>query len=60
MLRGVIVGSGGYAAFFTVIAALLPHQGVVTTYLFASLAGIAFGAVALFRAQRKGNDNVAN
>ena len=53
LLRGVIVGSAGYATFFTVVCALLPAHGVAATYLVAALASMAVGATTLFFARRK-------
>ncbi len=45
LLRGVIVGSGGYASFFVVVGALLPTLGIALTYLIAVLAAIAVGGL---------------
>jgi hypothetical protein len=52
LLRGVIVGSGGYAAFFTVVGTMLTSHGVAITYLAASLASIVVGASTLFLTKR--------
>ena len=52
LLRGVIVGSGGYATFFVVVGALLPTLGIAATYLLASLAAIGMGGT-IFLATRK-------
>ena len=52
LLRGVIVGSGGYAAFFTVVCVMLPTHGIATTYASAALASIVLGGVTLFFTQR--------
>lgn len=52
LLRGVIVGSGGYAAFFTVVGALLPSCSVAVTYVVAALAGMALGGATLFLSRR--------
>ena len=48
LLRGVIVGSGGYASFFVTVGALLPFWGIAFTYLVASAAAIAIGAAIYF------------
>ena len=48
LLRGVIVGSGGYASFFVTVGALLPFWGIALTYLVASAAAIAIGAAIYF------------
>lgn len=45
LLRGVIVGSGGYAAFFVTVGAVLPVLGIAPTYLLATLAAIAVGGI---------------
>ena len=52
LLRGVIVGSGGYAAFFTVVGVLLPFHGIAATYVVAALAGMALGGATLFLTRR--------
>ena len=52
LLRGVIVGSGGYAAFFVVIGALLPALGIALTYLLATLAAIAVGGSTFLATRR--------
>jgi len=52
LLRGVIVGSGGYASFFVVVAALLPNLGIALTYLLACAAAIAVGALVFFSSRR--------
>lgn len=57
LLRGVIVGSGGYAAFFTVVCLMLPAHGIATTYLTAALASVALGAATLFCTQRARGDS---
>jgi hypothetical protein len=51
LLRGVIVGSGGYATFFVVVSALLPTLGIALTYTLASMAAIIVGAAVFFTAQ---------
>ncbi len=60
LLRGVIVGSGGYAAFFSVVWALLPAHGIAATYLVAALASMAIGAITLFLARRERRGLTAN
>lgn len=52
LLRGVIVGSGGYASFFVVVSALLPSLGIVLTYLAATSAAISVGALTFFSSRR--------
>lgn len=52
LLRGVIVGSGGYATFFAVVGTMLTVHGIATTYLVASVASIATGGATLFVTKR--------
>ena len=52
LLRGVIVGSGGNAAFFTVVGAMLTTQGVAITYLVATAAAIGVGSAAFFLSKK--------
>lgn len=58
LLRGVIVGSGGYAIFFTVVGAMLTTLGIAMTYLLASLAAIGVGA-ATFSLSKKSRIRIA-
>lgn len=53
LLRGVIVGSGGYATFFVIVGALLPRLGLVTTYLLATAGAIGIGSTVFFSTQKK-------
>lgn len=53
LLRGVIVGSGGYATFFVVVGALLPSLGIALTYLLAVTAAVTIGAAVFFGSKRK-------
>ena len=48
LLRGVIIGSGGYSAFFLLIGALLPALCIPLSYLLAALAAIAVGALTFY------------
>ncbi len=52
LLGGVIAGSGGNAMFFTVVGALLTTQGIAITYLLATSAAIAVGAVTFFLSKK--------
>ena len=52
LLRGVIVGSGGYATFFVIVGALLPSLGIALTYPLAALGAIGVGGL-IFQATRK-------
>lgn len=52
LLRGVIVGSGGYASFFVVVSALLPTLGIALTYLLACAIAIIVGALTFFGSKR--------
>lgn len=40
LLRGVVVGSGSYAAFFFIVGQFLPRAGIALTYLAASVTAI--------------------
>lgn len=52
LLRGVVVGSGAYAAFFTVVAAVLPEWGLAPTYLAATaISLVVSGATYIFTEQ---------
>ena len=52
LLRGVIVGSGGYAVFFTVVRMMLPAHGIAPTYVIAALSSMALGGATLYLARR--------
>lgn len=52
LLRGVIVGSGGYATFFVAVGALLPSLGIALTYLLATLGAVGVGATVFFMARK--------
>ena len=52
LVRGVIVGSGGYNVFFLLVGALLPSLGITLSYLLASLAAIVVGALTFFGSRR--------
>ena len=52
-LRGVIIGSGGYSAFFLLIGALLPALGIPLSYLLAALAAISVGALTFYRTRKR-------
>lgn len=41
LLRGVVVGSGAYAAFFLIVGQFLPRTGIALTYFMASLVAIS-------------------
>lgn len=53
LLRGVIVGSGGYASFFVIVSALLPAWGITATYVLASVIAIIVGALIFFGSKRR-------
>ena len=53
LLRGVIVGSGGYSAFFLFIGALLPALGIALSYLLASVIAVAAGALTFYGTRKK-------
>lgn len=53
LLRGVIIGSGGYSAFFLLIGALLPALGIPLSYLLAALAAISVGALTFYRTRKR-------
>jgi hypothetical protein len=40
LLRGVVLGSFSFAGFFLVVAALLPHTGIVLTFLCATVVAL--------------------
>jgi hypothetical protein len=44
LLRGVVLGSGSYAAFFLIVGAFLPRFGIPLTYLLASLTALIVSA----------------
>lgn len=52
LLRGVIVGSSGYASFFIVVGALLPTLGLAATYALATLAAVGVGGISFFATNR--------
>jgi hypothetical protein len=52
LLRGVVLGSGSYAAFFVIVGGLLPPLGITLTYLLASLVAVSVGAIFYFTTQR--------
>jgi hypothetical protein len=45
LLRGVIIGSGSYAAFFVIVGAVLPSLGIGASYLLASLVAMTISSV---------------
>lgn len=45
LLRGIVLGSGSYAAFFLIVGALLTHAGIALTYLMASTAAITISGM---------------
>ena len=53
LLRGVIVGSGGYSLFFLLVGALLPTLGILLTYLLATLIAVAAGALTFYATRKK-------
>lgn len=53
LLRGVIVGSGGYATFYTVVGVLLATSSVFVTYLIATSFAIAIGGVIFLLTKRR-------
>ena len=52
-LRGVVIGSGGYAVFFTVIGSKLEDLGLAKGYLLASLSAVVVGAIVYFISKKK-------
>lgn len=52
LLRGVVVGSGAYAAFFTVAAAGLPEWGIAPTYLAATTVSLAVSGATYLLTER--------
>ncbi len=53
LLRGALLGSYGFVAFFLVVGLLLPLVGIATTYLVAALAAVVVNALwAVFTAKR--------
>lgn len=52
LLRGVIVGSGGYATFFTVVGSMLTTQNIAITYLIATWAAIGVGGATFFLSKK--------
>ena len=53
LLRGVVVGSGSYAAFFFIVGQFLPRAGIALTYLMASTAAISISGAYLLISRRK-------
>lgn len=51
LLRGIVLGSGSYAAFFLIVGAALPQLGIALTYLLAPLLAITVSGV-FYRATR--------
>lgn len=47
LLRGIVLGSGGFAVFFLVVGALLPGVSAIWTYLLATLAALLVNGFAL-------------
>lgn len=47
LLGGVVVGSLAHAASFALISVLLPHQGLIATYVWASLVAVGVNALAV-------------
>ena len=52
LLRGVVVGSGSYAAFFLVVGALLSHAGIALTYFLAVLVAISVSGLYVLVARK--------
>jgi hypothetical protein len=52
LLRGVVLGSGSYAAFFVIVGGLLPQQGIALTYLLATLVAVSVSGLFYFTTQR--------
>ncbi len=52
LLRGVVLGSGAYAAFFLIVAALISPLGIPLTYLLALLLSMSVGGLS-FILERK-------
>ena len=52
LLRGVIIGSGSYAAFFLIVGAVLPRLGLGASYLLASVVAMSISG-AVYRRTRE-------
>jgi hypothetical protein len=52
LLRGVVLGSFSFATFFLVVAALLPHVGIVLTFACATLVALGTHGLSLLLLRR--------
>lgn len=52
LLRGVMVGSAGYATFYSIIGGLLTTLGISATYALATVSSLAVGGVTFLLTQR--------
>jgi uncharacterized membrane protein (GlpM family) len=53
VVRGVVTGLFGYAAFFLVVGLLVPRLDLVLVYSLATVAALSVNAVSLFRLLRR-------
>lgn len=53
VLKGTVLGLSAFAVFFLIVGSLISHQGIVLTYILATLAALVVNGVAYLIVQRR-------
>jgi hypothetical protein len=59
LLRGIVLGSGSYAAFFLIVGSLLSRLGIPLTYLLASAAAVSTSGCFFYLSRKPGQRGVS-